>query len=124
MKKFIALALTSLVLAACQSSTQPVEEEGVRLATDQDMQAIYGKTLTYKPGFSFVISQNGTMSGSWGGGSLEGTFEMRDGYFCRVLTQSPRGPMPEDCQLFILEGDSLTGTRDRGNGVSFTYTVS
>ena len=88
------------------------------------MNALAGRTISLDQGQSFIISENGTLDGSWDGKPLVGTYEMRDGFFCRTLSQGPRGPSPEDCQLLVLDGNSLTGSRDRGNGDSFTYTVS
>ena len=125
MKYFVFTAL--LGLAACQTTTDAdasSQSSVQQLATQTDMSAITGKTLTLNPGQSFVISDDGTLAGTWDGGPLIGTYEMKDGYFCRTLSAGPSGPSPEDCQLLVLDGDQLMGTRDRGNGVSFTYTVS
>lgn len=127
MKHLAAIALATITLTACQTTTDgaSVTQSGAKqLATQGDMNAIIGRTLTLNPGQSFVISANGTLNGSWDGKPLVGAYEMRDGFFCRTLSQGPRGPSPEDCQLFVLEGNKLQGTRDRGNGGSFTYTVS
>ena len=101
-----------------------MSETGAKqLRTQSDMAAITGRTLTHQPGQTVVISADGTLSGTWDGKPLAGTYEMRDGYFCRVLSKGPNGPSPEDCQLFVLEGNTLTGTRNRGEGATFTYTL-
>lgn len=122
MKYFAALAFVAI--SACQMTDDAGETAGMRLATQSDLNAIVGKTITFEPGQSFVISSNGTLNGSWDGAPLTGTYQMRDGFFCRTLSQGPRGPSPEDCQLMVLDGNALAVTRDRGNGGSFTYTVS
>ncbi|UWR23440.1 hypothetical protein [Sulfitobacter sp. S190] len=127
MKNIIAMTVIGLGLAACQTTgaQQSVDKDAaMRLATQADMALIDGKTLTLEPGKSYVVSSAGTIRGSWEGKPLVGTYEMRDGYFCRVLTQGPNGPAPEDCQLLVLEGDTLRGTRNRGEGASFRLTVS
>ena len=127
MKKILALAAIGMGLAACQTTNDVSTSDaasGRQLATQSDMNAVVGRTITLNPGQSFVISADGTLNGTWDGQPLVGTYEMRDGYFCRTLSQGPRGPAPEDCQLFVLQGNQLMGTRDRGNGSSFTYTVS
>jgi len=127
MNKFALLCVASLGLAACQTNVDGMASapaDGMRLASQSDLNAIVGRTITFAPGQSFVISGNGTLNGSWDGAPLVGTYEMRDGFFCRTLSQGPRGPSPEDCQLFILDGNTISVTRDRGTGGSFDYTVS
>ncbi len=127
MKKVIGIALISLGLAACET-TGPQQSAssnaGMRLATQADISAIDGKTLTLESGKSYVVSSAGTINGSWGGSPLVGTYQMKEGFFCRVLTEGPNGPSPEDCQILVLNGDTLTGTRNRGAGASFRLSVS
>jgi hypothetical protein len=126
LKPFVFL-IAGLTLAACQMPTETAMTSQMsmrQISTQSDMSAIIGKTLTFGPRQSFVISDNGTLRGSWDDMPLIGTYEMRDGFFCRTLSAGPSGPSPEDCQLLILDGANLMGTRDRGNGASFTYTVS
>jgi len=127
LKFFATLAFAALTLTACQSTTDGAavtQSGGTQLATQVDMEAIFGKTLMAGPGQSLMISANGTLNGTWNSAPLAGTFEMRDGFFCRTLSASPRGAAPEDCQLLVLDGNSINGTRDRGNGASFSYIVS
>lgn len=126
MRKMISAACTALVLAACQTTTDGgVASSGPKqLSSQNDMSAVVGRTLTLGPRQSFVIASDGTLNGSWDGRPLVGTYQMRDGFFCRTLSQGPNGPSPEDCQLLILDGNTLKGTRNRGTGTSFTYTVS
>lgn len=127
MKMQFILAFATFGLSACQmdvtDATVTLASSG-QIATQSDMAAITGKSLTFAENQSFVAHSNGTLVGDWDGIALRGTYEMRDGFFCRVLTQGPRGPSPEDCQLLILNGDQLHVTRDRGNGAAFSYTVS
>lgn len=127
MKSSIVFACAALFLAACQTTTQTAQTEtpvGMQLATQSDMSSVIGKTLTLGPGQSFQVAGDGTLTGSWDGNPLVGTYEMREGFFCRTLSQGPSGPSPEDCQLLVLNGSNLEVTRDRGNGNAFTYTVS
>lgn len=113
-------------LAACETAPPMAEEpsSATRLATQADMAAITGKMLTLEPGRSYVIGADGTIIGSWDGAPLVGQYEMKDGFFCRTLSQGPNGPSPEDCQILLLDGDTLRGTRDRGDGASFALMVS
>ncbi len=74
----------------------------------------------------FIIVRNdGTFDGTWNEAPIAGSWEMRDNFFCRVLTvffdQSRTGT--EDCQLWEIKDDSVRGTRDMGNGSSFIYKI-
>ncbi|MGJ8623899.1 MAG: hypothetical protein ACSHW1_14150 [Yoonia sp.] len=121
----LALATT---LAACQTtSMEPVSDapsSATRLETQADMAAITGKMLVLEAGKSYVIGADGTIKGSWDGAPLVGAYEMKDGFFCRTLSQGPNGPSGEDCQILTLDGDKLMGTRNRGDGASFTLAVT
>lgn len=130
MKNFAIIALIGL--AACQTPvvdqpqvTTAPQTSGVQLATQADMAEVIGKRLVHEnPAQYVLLSADGKISGSWDGTPLAGKYEMRDGFFCRTLSAGPGGASPEDCQLFILEGNKISGTRDRGKGGSFTYTVT
>ena len=121
-------ALTGTVFAGCQTTTMDAmsgeTSSATRLETQNDMAAITGKLLVLETGKSYVIGADGTIKGTWDGAALVGEYEMRDGFFCRTLSQGPNGPSGEDCQILILDGNQLKGTRDRGNGVSFMLTVT
>ena len=130
LKSFAIIAV--LGLAACQatvadqSTVQVAPQSGAtQLATQADMTAVVGKRLVHDSPAQYVITgADGTLSGSWDGVRLAGNYEMKDGFFCRTLSAGPGGASPEDCQLFILEGNKIIGTRNRGKGSSFTYTVT
>lgn len=126
--KFAFAVLSVAALGACQMSetTSMAKPDGPMTVGTQGAldQFVSGKTVILgSDARRFVIDPNGTLSGSWDGKPLVGTYEMRDGFFCRELQQGPGGASPEDCQLFVLDGDQLSVTRDRGNGGSFTYTI-
>lgn len=123
-KKISTVAVLGVALAACQSAPDAGATGPQQLATQADLAPIIGKTVTFQQGQSFRILGDGTIRGSWDGTPLAGTYQMRDGFFCRTLTSGPRGPTGEDCQLFVLEGSTLNVTRDRGAGTSFKYTIS
>ena len=123
--RYIAL-IAALGLAACTPETNPTDPAPVasfrQLASVSDMEAILGKTMRIDSNM-VGISSDGTFAGNFGGAVLEGTWEMQDGFWCRTLLDYS-GPAPTtDCQLFELKGRKLRGTRDRGNGSQFTYTI-
>jgi len=122
MKRFL-LGAALVTLAACVTPTgemAPKPAEGMQLATQSDMAAIVGKRLTFASGQYLTVTADGKITGAWDGQTLTGTYEMRDGYVCREISIRPG----EDCQLWILNGNEVIGSRDRGNGAQFTYTVS
>jgi hypothetical protein len=124
LKAIFTAGALGLALAACQTTPAAAPVTNKQLATQEDLGLIIGKTISFNEGQSFRILGNGTIRGRWDGTPLRGTYEMRDGFFCRILTEGPRGPTGEDCQLFVLTGDTIAVTRERGTGASFNYTVS
>ena len=114
------LVAVCALVAGCQSPA--VDEDGTengyaRVATEAELASLYGRRLELNPGEFLVVDADGTFGGSFGGNAIDGTWEMRDGYWCRTLEGS------EDCQLWRSDGARVRGTRDRGEGNSFVYTI-
>ncbi|MEM8824885.1 MAG: hypothetical protein AAGF30_14865, partial [Pseudomonadota bacterium] len=129
-----ALAFTiATMLAGCQTtatgpSTSPVTTSDgfLRISTRDDMAPIIGRRLAFQGEDFVVINADGTLLGEFGGVVTAGTWEMVDGFWCRTLTAGPERALtnnPTDCQLFERNGDTLRGTRDRGQGTQFEYTI-
>lgn len=72
-----------------------------------------------------VVRSDSSFDGTWNDAPIAGTWEMRNGFWCRILTQffNPDSTGTEDCQLWTRTGDVITGTRDMGNGTSFDYHI-
>jgi len=72
-----------------------------------------------------TVRADGTFDGTWEGEPIAATWEIRDDFFCRTLTEffieSRTGE--EDCQLWEKMGDTITAARDRGMDGSFMYTL-
>ena len=83
-----------------------------------------GKRLELNENDHLVLNADGSLSGEFGGAVTRGTWVVRDGFWCRELSAGPRGPSPEDCQLWAQEGSSINVTRDQGRGGSFVYEIS
>lgn len=121
MRRFAIIA--AVFLAGCEA--QPTETMAeMRLSTSDDFAQIMGKRLMFGDADFVVINANGTLTGDFNGVDTRGTWELKDGYFCRTLTAGPRGASPEDCQLVVRKGNVLSVTRERGNGASFDYTIA
>ncbi|MGX9856267.1 hypothetical protein ACR03S_12605 [Limimaricola variabilis] len=84
--------------------------------------AIVGKRLTIEdtssPSF-LVVNAEGTMEGVYEGTAYAGTWQWRDGYFCRTGTFGFE--LPENCQLWEISGDRARSIRDRGQGSVSNY---
>ena len=94
--------------------------------TQLDLTELVGTRLFLNENF-LILRNDGTFDGTWEDQPLLATWELRDGYFCRVLTEFHNADAigAEDCQLWRKEitGNRIRGSRDRGNGVSWWYTI-
>jgi len=110
-------------LTACMNSEDTMtEKSAMALTTEQAFRdAVVGKTLDFKSN-TLVINGDGTISGPWDGSGISGTWEWRDGAWCRIVSIGGEA-RPEDCQIWSIEGNQATFVRDRGNGGSATYTI-
>ena len=119
------LVITALLLTACAGPTvvAPPQAFNGQITNQAEFSTIVGRRLTLGDDF-VVINADGTFAGNYGGVETFGTWEFRDGYFCRTVTQGPSGPDPENCQINILQGNTLTVKPDRGAGRTVVYTVT
>lgn len=89
-----------------------------RISTEDDFRKlVVGKKIKCGDKDHYTIRRNGRLTGRFGGETLKGVWEWRDGYFCRTLTTVRPGT---DCQKFEVSAKELRGTRNRGKGRSFT----
>lgn len=112
--------LSLLALAACADTVLPVTHGPVTTAEEFRATAV-GKTISNST-TSVRINKNGTLSGVTNGTEIAGTWEFREGAWCRTIT-SP-APSAEDCQLWRIDGAALTVKRNRGQGDTLRFIVS
>ncbi|MEM6408447.1 MAG: hypothetical protein AAF700_08520 [Pseudomonadota bacterium] len=127
MYRFALFAATLAGLAACEapsSGTADAASAPSRIATDADFARIADKKLVLNDDVFFILRSDGVLTGETPTGPVIGTHEMRDGFWCRTLTQGAPNAPRKECQVLELDGDQLTGTRDRGRGSSYTLTVT
>ncbi len=108
MKRCIPVLLISLALAACKTTGENLSESDAPLYA-----ALAGQTLENRA-VSFHLHENGTLSGT----GVKGTWEVKDGKFCRTLSQ-PASLAGSDCQAVLFDGDLVTFFRS--NGTKATY---
>jgi len=122
----ISVAIFTLLLAACQQMPIAKDSESFTQVTEAELPNHMGKKWDLN-GDYIVVAEDGTFDGTWKNQPIAGTWEMKDGYWCRVLTVffEPERTGSEDCQLIEANqtGDKLRGTRNRGKGISFVYAV-
>lgn len=122
----IAVIVGSALLTGCQQlPVAPEIGEGdfVRITTS-DISNYFGKRIDLNGNY-IVIAEDGTFDGTWKDQSIKGTWEMKDDYWCRVLTvfHDSAALNKEDCQLWEAGDNRIRGTRNRGNGKSFIYNL-
>lgn len=118
------LRLIATVLALAMPTTgsanqfEPVREKDrfLELVTDRDLRiGIYNLLLNVKP--------DGTIGGSALGWTITGTWDWKDGYFCRQMDWSGYD-IEYNCQLVEAQGaEKLRFTVDQGSGDSATFRV-
>lgn len=102
--------------------------EGTQLLpiTEADLAALYDRQLFLNENF-LIVRSNGTYDGTWNGQPMSATWEFRDGFFCRILTEFHNADAIgiEDCQLWRMDvtGTRVRGARDMGNGVDWWYVI-
>lgn len=114
-----ALLISFLALPACVDAELPVTEG--RIATREAfVNTAAGRTVA-NADTSVTITRDGRITGITHGNTISGTWEWRDGFWCRTITQPV--VTDEDCQVWIVEGNRLTVIRDRGTGDTLAFEI-
>ena len=101
----------TLVIGACASSPEP----------DPLIAPIVGKTLTSTEGVTAKLSADGRITGSFGeDGVIDGVWEMRDGKYCRTLSQPPSFAGTE-CQNVTITDNTVEFESPTGRTSMWTY---
>ncbi len=87
------------------------------------VKAVAGKELRmWLLDISLRVEPDGVIRGSALGWDVTGTWEWRDGYFCREMDWSGYA-IEMNCQLVEAEGESLRFTVDQGRGESASFSL-
>jgi len=115
---------TSLISAIDASAH--LEETQLLPITEADLVALYGKQLFLNENF-LILRSDGTFDGTWNNEPMTATWEFRDGFLCRTLSEfhNTEAVGIEDCQLWRMDvtGTQIRGARDMGNGVDWWYVI-
>ena len=114
MKKILGFPL---ILAAC---TAPLED-GRIVEEDEFRRTIVGRKIVLADNAFVRINSDNTISGVIEGLEATGSWDFEDGFWCRTITVADE--FTEDCQLWVVEGDRLIISRNRGEGESYAWRV-
>ena len=118
-------AILVVALSACKSTPPEREQDdGFKRVNIAAVGALIGKKIKLDNNY-IVLDDDGSFAGSWSGKTIKGVWAMRDNYWCRTLTEFFQANRvgQEDCQLWEVSGNKLRGTRSKGSGNSFLYTI-
>lgn len=101
------------VLAGCVDSTAPAD---TAMATDPLYTALAGQSFS-RGDFTITFNTNGRLTGE--NPSVVGRWEIKDGQFCRTITE-PAQIAGSECQNVTIDGDSYTFSGSSGDR---TYTL-
>ena len=68
----------------------------------------------------FVIHEDGTLTGKFNNKKLTGKWTWEGQFFCRTTKLGTR-KSGRDCQVIVVDGDTLTGSRKKGKGKTFSW---
>ncbi len=114
-----------MILTAAMLVAAPVWADGFARISDRDrfVDTVAGRELRMWPlGISLVVEPDGVIRGNALGWDVTGTWEWRDGYFCREMDWSGYA-IPMNCQLVEAEGESVRFTVDQGRGDSASFSL-
>ncbi len=101
----------TLLIFALPAAAQTFERVTDRAAF---LDAVTGRTLS-RLGIGLVVTPGGDIAGRAFGGRVTGSWEWRDGFFCREMSWG-RSSWEWNCQAVYLDGDTVRFVADRGRG--------
>ena len=116
-KLALSMSVSALLAAGCMQDQTKAPMQPLTVA------AVSGKTVTAGE-TSIYVNPNGTLSGIGPAGAIEGTWEIRNGQWCRAIT-APKAWVNTRCQKPRLTGNILTLPNADGTAmVNWTITES
>ena len=93
--------------------------------TPAEIAGLTGKRLELD-GNHIILDENGTVTGEWSGSPVVGTWEMRDGLWCREYSEfNPASFVGVDeCHLWAIDGNTIKAARDSGKGRKYEFKIS
>ncbi|WP_101065698.1 hypothetical protein [Roseovarius salinarum] len=111
--KWAITATVTMLLAGCMSQQSDAPAGAIE-------SRIVDRTLVADRGFSIIPHSGGRLSGKIeNGGVIAGTWDIRDGRWCRMLTK-PENQAGRKCQDITMAGDTVTVTSRDGTVTRLT----
>ncbi len=102
----------AIALSACAQQSEPAEP--LRLISEEaEFTALFVDKPFTKDGRTFAINSDGTVGGDLDGQTPVGTWEWKDGTYCRAFTLGSRD-FPYACQKVEVSGNTANFTRPDG----------
>lgn len=123
------LAVASIFIAGLFSAgcaqTAEVSNNFATIETEEDVAPIIGKKLSLGDNY-LVLDSDNTLEGIWSGETLRGTWEMKNGLWCRLNTEGPDELMnpAAGCQRWETDGVNIKGTRQNSENQSFMLKIN
>jgi len=117
-----ASALLALLAFIGMSIASPALADFAPVQREADFRALVaGHDLT-RFGIRLQVTPEGRITGRGFGMQVSGTWEWRDGYFCRTLEFGTSNE-PLNCQRVLRRGDTLRFIADRGEGDTADFSL-
>ncbi len=107
-------------------STSKSDSSNFTQLTEDNISDVVGKRLVTSDGNFILLSEDGLISGYWGGSSVVGQWEMRDGLWCRSYSAffAPSFVGVNACHLWEGNDENIRATRDRGKGSKYYFSIN
>ena len=116
MKQFVTALVVSLI-ATSATAQETLTQRG------EFLKAVAGHILEIRLlRVQLEVSDRGTLTGKACGRGVTGTWEWKDGFFCRSMTWGDR-ELAYNCQQVATDGTSLIFTSDKGSGRSAKFAL-
>jgi hypothetical protein len=115
----VRFVLLAGLLSGCAPTVLPVTQGRIVSAAQFDA-TVAGKTASNDLA-TVTIHRDGRVTGVSDGQAFAGTWEWRDGYWCRTITAPVT--VAEDCQVWELRDGLLIITRDKGTGGQLRFAL-
>jgi len=121
------LIVSSTLISACQQApknAQTAIQGNFTAVTESDLSSLAGKKLTLENNF-VILSEDGSIEGTWSDSPVVGTWEMKEGLWCRTYSEFFTSDLvgDEECHLWERDGNMIKGTREGGKGTSYLLTA-
>ncbi|MEM1235851.1 MAG: hypothetical protein AAGI10_02695 [Pseudomonadota bacterium] len=127
--RVVFLLISLAIISACSDTATQTSPNGPAFVPVTDAAAFNASLVDQRfegieqPEVWFQFNSDGTMVGNLRRGTVTGTWEFEDGYWCREF-EAGGTASPYDCQTVELADDLVRFTRNRGQGDAGVYKLN